>query len=357
MKKSDFTQAKLLFIIEALKELLANEGFSILLRAEGLATMHCPRPTYDRRSHVVKNSKGKSRHVKTLVRTQQQFRLPSWCPRELCARTSRAAKSSLRSSGRKIIGLVEAPVVAPDPKRRGRYFLLDGHLRIEALKDLGVAEVECLVSTDDESYTYNKRINRLAAVQEQRMVRRAIERGVPEERIAEALGLQVNSILRRSHLLDGICADAVETLKDAPCPMAVFDLLRRMAPARQTEAAELMAGQNNFTVAFARALLAATPEKLLAKPPKKPGGVTSVTAEQIGRMDRELASLQAQVQSVVESYGTDNLHLTVARGYIRKLLGNARITRWLTQHHPEFLSEFQSIAEIDSIAPAQAAAE
>lgn len=31
------------------------------------------------------------------------------------------------------IGLVEAPVVAPDPKRPGTYFHLDGHLRIEAL--------------------------------------------------------------------------------------------------------------------------------------------------------------------------------------------------------------------------------
>jgi ParB family chromosome partitioning protein len=39
VKKSDFTQAKLLFIVEALKELLADEGFSTLLRAEGLATM------------------------------------------------------------------------------------------------------------------------------------------------------------------------------------------------------------------------------------------------------------------------------------------------------------------------------
>ena len=70
-------------------------------------------------------------------------------------------------------GLVEAPVVTPDPKRPGTYLLLDGLLRIEALKDLGIAEVECLVSTDDEAYTYNKRINRLAAVQEQRMIARA----------------------------------------------------------------------------------------------------------------------------------------------------------------------------------------
>lgn len=39
VKKSDFTQTRLLFIVEALKDLLADEGFLNLLRAEGLATI------------------------------------------------------------------------------------------------------------------------------------------------------------------------------------------------------------------------------------------------------------------------------------------------------------------------------
>lgn len=39
VKKSDFTQIRLLFIVEAMKDLLADEGFTTLLRAEGLETM------------------------------------------------------------------------------------------------------------------------------------------------------------------------------------------------------------------------------------------------------------------------------------------------------------------------------
>jgi ParB family chromosome partitioning protein len=38
-RKADFTQARLLFIVEALKDLLADETFVTLLKAEGLATM------------------------------------------------------------------------------------------------------------------------------------------------------------------------------------------------------------------------------------------------------------------------------------------------------------------------------
>jgi ParB family chromosome partitioning protein len=36
VKKSDFAQTRLLFVVEAIKDLLADEGFTTLLRAEGL---------------------------------------------------------------------------------------------------------------------------------------------------------------------------------------------------------------------------------------------------------------------------------------------------------------------------------
>ena len=205
----------------------------------------------------------------------------------------------------KAIGLVEAPVVSRDPSTLDRFFLLDGLLRVEALKDLGIDQVECLIATDDETYTYNKRINRLVPVQEHKMVVNAIKRGVPEEQIAEALGLEVTSVRRRARMLDGICREAIQLLNSAPCPFRVFDILRQMTSIRQIEAAELMQGQQNFTAVFARALLVATSE---------------------------------------------NLHLTVAKGYVAKLLGNARVVRWLAQNRHEYLSELQNVAEIESVA-------
>ncbi len=183
------------------------------------------------------------------------------------------------------------------------------------------------------------------------MIVRAIERGVTEAVIADALGLEVQSIRARFRLLDGICAEAADALKDTNCSMKVFDLLRRMTAFRQIEAADLMIGQNNFSVMFARALLAATPDEQLVPVSKKAGKADAAgpTSQQITRMERELAALQTQVKSVEESYGIDNLHLTFARGYLAKLLANARIVRWLSLHRPEYLTEFQRIAEIDSL--------
>ena len=74
-------------------------------------------------------------------------------------------------------------------------------------------------------------------------------------------------------------------------------------------------------------------------------------------MEREIARLQTQVNSVEGTYGIDNLHLTVARGYVRKLLGNARVVRWLSQHRQEYLTEIQAVAELEGLMPATTAAE
>ncbi|WP_200921948.1 hypothetical protein [Novosphingobium sp. Leaf2] len=46
------------------------------------------------------------------------------------------------------------------------------------------------------------------------------------------------------------------------------------------------------------------------------------------------------------SYGVGNLHLTLAQAYLKKLLGNARIVRWLGQYRPEFLEQFELIADV-----------
>ena len=45
------------------------------------------------------------------------------------------------------IGIVQPPIVARRPELKGKYLLLDGHLRIDVLKDMGIAEVTCLVSS------------------------------------------------------------------------------------------------------------------------------------------------------------------------------------------------------------------
>ena len=245
------------------------------------------------------------------------------------------------------VGIIEPPVVARDSKDPEKFLLLDGHLRIEVLKDMGETSVVCLVSTDDEGFTYNKRVNRLAIIQEHKMVLKAVERGVPEERIAKALNIDVNTLRHKMHLLDGICPEVAEILKDKHVTTKTFWLLRKMTAFRQIEAAELMVAMNKYTTGYGRALLAATPQSQLVET-HKPKVIKGLTDEQMALMERESTNLEREFKIAEQSYGTDHLDLVLAKGYLAKLLGNARIIRYLAQRHQELLSEFQKIAELES---------
>ncbi|MBC2660182.1 ParB N-terminal domain-containing protein [Novosphingobium flavum] len=259
-----------------------------------------------------------------------------------------SAKYAQILSSIRCVGLVEPPVVVPDERVTDQFLLLDGHLRIEALKELGVDRVECLIARDDDTYTYNKRVTRLPPVQEHRMIVRAVERGVAPSAIADALGLEVQSVRKRLKLLDGVCVEAAELLKSAPCSMRVFEILRLMQPVRQVEAAELMIGQNNFTMMFAKALLAATPPAQLANTKRLSRAKKNDASQQLAQLERELAGLQNQVRSVEDSYGAITLQLTVAKAYVARLLANAAVRSWLNNNRPEYIAEFRNITEFTS---------
>jgi ParB-like chromosome segregation protein Spo0J len=241
------------------------------------------------------------------------------------------------------VGLVEPLVVARDRSERGKYLLLDGHLRIEILKDIGEAEVVCLLSTDDEAFTYNKRINRIAIIQEHRMILKASERGVSDERIAKTLNVDVQTIRKKRHLLDGVCTEAADILKDKNITIQTFSELKKMAPLRQIEAAELMVAMNKYTISYAKSLLAATPQSQLVES-TKPKRVKGLSQEQIALMECESVNLEREFRIAEKSYGTDHLDLVLTTRYLGKLIGNSRIARYLAQHHGEILSEFHKLA-------------
>jgi len=248
----------------------------------------------------------------------------------------------------KEIGIIEPPVVAPRKKDQDKHLLLDGHLRIEALKEIGEREVTCLVSTDDEAFTYNKHISRLSTIQEHRMILRAVKRGVSEEKIARALNLNTANIERKRNLLNGVCPEAVDLLKDKMVASNVFKVLRRMKAVRQIESATLMNDANIYSFSYVQALLAATPKAQLLDQ-AKPKKIKGLDEQQMARMEAEMGSLQGEYRLIEESYGTNVLNLTVARTYISTLLANPRIVKYLTQQHPEFLTQFKKLAEMTSL--------
>ncbi len=242
------------------------------------------------------------------------------------------------------IGIIEPLVVYPQSGADQPFMLLDGHIRLEILSELGIQTVEVLVSTDDEAFTYNHKVNRLTAIQEHFMIMKAIKSGVPEQDIARALDVDVASIRKKRDLLVGLCPEAVELLRGKRASSGTFALLRKAKPLRQIEMAELMCASHNFSVSYAKCLVAATPSDQLldGEQTKNADGLTPVD---VARMEREMDTLSRDFRKIEETHGKNVLNLVIAAGYLKKLLDNARVVRYLAGHYPEILTEFQKMAE------------
>jgi len=186
-------------------------------------------------------------------------------------------------------------------------------------------------------------VNRMATIQEHVMILRAIRSGVSEERIAKVLNVDVASIRQKRDLLNGICHEAAEILKNKHIPPAVFSFLKKMKAMRQIEVAELLVASGNFSKPYAKALLAATQPDMLLDPDKHKLA-QGLTPEQITKMEQEMEALQRDLKLIEESHGDNVLNLVLARGYLEKLFDNARVTRYLTQHHTNLFGELQTVS-------------
>lgn len=175
------------------------------------------------------------------------------------------------------------------------------------------------------------------------MILAAIKKGVPAERIAQVLNVNVDRIHERQHLLDGIAPEVVELLKDRMIGRQVFRVLRKMKPMRQIEAAEMMLSANRYTQSYIDMILVATRPELLVD--KKKTKHAEVTPEDIAHMELEMEKLHHDYQLVEETLGETMLVLVVAKGYISRLIRNEAISGYLKRYHKDLSEELASVME------------
>jgi hypothetical protein len=74
-----------------------------------------------------------------------------------------------------------------------------------------------------------------------------------------------------------------------------------------------------------------------------------MTREQIAKMELEMETVQRDLKAVEKSYGENMLSLTVVRGYIKRLIENAKVVKFLAGNYREILSEFESSAASETV--------
>jgi ParB-like chromosome segregation protein Spo0J len=248
----------------------------------------------------------------------------------------------------KEVGLIEPLMIYPQKGMPGKYLLLDGHLRLFALKQLGQAQAECLIANDDECFTYNARVSRVTPIQEHRMIQKAVEMGVKPDRIAAALNIPVRVVKAYLNLLVGIHPEVADLLKDKNVVPRGLRMLRQVNGVRQVEIAELMVSTGNYSAAYAEALVLGTPKDQFIHP-EKPKKNRGLPAEHVARMEEEMVTLERDLKTIETGYGQNMLNLTVAHSYIRKLLNNVNVARFLSKHYPDIHGEFAGFAATESL--------
>ncbi|MFT3783544.1 MAG: plasmid partitioning protein RepB C-terminal domain-containing protein [Nibricoccus sp.] len=246
------------------------------------------------------------------------------------------------------IGLVEPLAVYPQKGSRNSYVLLDGHMRLKALQELGHTEAFCLISEDDDAFTYNDKVSRIPLIQEHAMIMRAVTKGVTPQQIAKALAVDVSKIKSSMNLLDGIHAEAVELLKNKPISAAALRLFRKAKAIRQIDMAQLMVTGNNFTHAYAKALIIGTPAEQLANG-KEPKVIPGVPAEEIARMEKEMESIERDYRLHQDQLGENALHLNATQRYVKRLLENPKVRKFLVNRYPEIFDELQELVALEAI--------
>jgi hypothetical protein len=255
----------------------------------------------------------------------------------------KAVVSSIRE-----VGVIEPLIVHPQRGSRGTYLLLDGHMRLKALQELGRTEAFCLIAKDDDAFTYNDKVSRLSLIQEHAMIVRAIDQGVTADQISKALSIDIAKVRSSLNLLDGIDADAVELLKDKPITASSLRLYRKAKPMRQVDMAHLMVSGNNYTWAYAEALIIGTPaDQLVASTKRKE--THGISEEEITRMEKEMEVLERDYRLYQDQFGENSLHLNTIQRYVKRLLENTKIKRFLGTRYPELLEEFQELAAIEAL--------
>ncbi|HCR1907776.1 TPA: ParB N-terminal domain-containing protein [Enterobacter kobei] len=250
------------------------------------------------------------------------------------------------------IGLIEPVMIFI--KENGEHKILDGHLRIEALKDLEITHAHCLISPVEDTYSYNKRVNHLTILQEQRMLQKAVESGVSVEKLCAVLGLSQGIINTRLRISEGISKEALALLADKNVSQNVFDVLKKIKLHKQMDFVSTMVTLNNFTKKFALSMLHALPaEYLVRKPENAPDNKDMIKT--LARLEKEMAALQVETQDIENEFAENNLNLMVARSYIVKLLSKNEIIHWLYDNKSEYLDVLKKVLGVKNLNEVQPA--
>ena len=238
----------------------------------------------------------------------------------------------------KMIGLIEPLDVY---KENGHYVILNGFLRFKALQELDVNPVPCLVHPDKEAYTYNKMINNLSPVQESRMLRQALKT-LDQGTMAQVFGMKSLQYRLGTGILNHLHPKVTEAVDKGLITRGCAKELTYVTKERQNQILKEMNKTEDYSIAFARALVIKTPSNMRneEKKKKRPWAEDSEKKRELVNKLETISKRYDFYSNLYRQYSADLLKLYV---YVRKLITNEKVRLYLEINFPDIYMQFENI--------------
>jgi len=83
--------------------------------------------------------------------------------------------------------------------------------------------------------------------------------------------------------------------------------------------------------------------------PERDKKIPGKTTEDVARMEKEMEALEREFKVIQDDYGANTLHLGAVQRYIKRLLDNPKVRKFLQHRYVELLEEFQELAALETL--------
>jgi ParB family chromosome partitioning protein len=185
-------------------------------------------------------------------------------------------------------------------------------------------------------------VNHISPVQENRMIQKSLEE-LDEETISAALGIKGLTHRLNTALLSQLHADAATALDKGQITLTCARELTCVKPERQEEILAAMAAHNDYSIAFARALILKTPPKLRTQKRRHASNPWDQSERKKGNLLKRLQDTEQKhdfYSRLYRQYSVDLLKLVI---YARSLVTNKQVRAYMDQHHSAVVARFLKI--------------
>jgi ParB-like chromosome segregation protein Spo0J len=249
---------------------------------------------------------------------------------------------SARSYGKlianlKTVGLIEPLCICHDD---GQYFILDGYVRYQALVELGIETVPCLILDSKDIYTPNRQVNHLSPKEEMKMLRKALEH-MDEKTIAQAFGIESLGSRLRMGMRKDLHPDVLKAMDSGQIFQGVAQELSYVLQKRQIEILQLMQQARDFSAAFARFHVLKTPiNQRGRKKRRSPWDKHENAKRDLVKKLQEVEKHHDFYSALYRQYVGDLLKLAI---HFRQILARPAMRTHLGTQHPDDLELFESV--------------